>query len=457
MKGVVTVRREILKHIILTIVISVAVVSTVSAADRAMTLRDALRIALSGNPEIKAQSQALSATGEDIGIAQSYLLPKINLEERFMRTTTPAYAFSFKMNQERFSAADLMGAPDTFNNPGPTSDFQSTLSFEQPLFAPKAYIGIDVAKQEAKARNSEFGRKKEDVALKAYKTYLGIATATGYVNAAEKGIEDAKAHLIVAEVRYNEGTGIYSDLLRARVAVSMASERHVAAIKNRETAKRALGLILGLDESIEVLSDTGEVDVKAIDFYYGLSYSRKDLSAMETRANNAGNMLKMADAGYLPVIGIGAGYQMNDHRKPFGSEGDSWQMMAFLKWEIFDGTKREHERQKAKYKIAEAQEYLSGMKKEIAFNIYDAYLGVGEAKDSLALSKAALLSAEEGLRIVKVRYENSLSPMIELLDMQAGLDGSRAGVIEKESAYKNAVANLWFQSGIILKELGTEQ
>ena len=56
-----------------------------------------------------------------------------------------------------------------------------------------------------------------------------------------------------------------------------------------------------------------------------------------------------------------------------------------------------------------------------------------------------------------MRYENSLSPMIELLDMQAGLDGSRAGVIEKESAYKNAVANLWFQSGIILKELGMEQ
>jgi len=447
----------IFKSAVFTMILSVALPSMVFGADRTLTLKNALSIALTDNPEIKAQSQALLAYGEDIGIAQSYLLPKLTLEERFIRTTSPSYAFSFKMNQERFSAADLMGAPDTFNNPGATSDFQSTLSFEQPLFAPKAYIGIDMAKKEAKARSIEFGRKKEEIALKVYKTYVGIATATAYLAAAEKGVEDAKAHLSVAEVRYKEGIGIYSDLLRTRVAVSMAAERHVSAIKNRDIAKRALGLMLGLEESVDISAEIAEGELKAIEDYYGMSSLRKDLNAMENRVANAGNMLKMADAGYLPVIGVGAAYQMNDHKKPFASEGDSWQIMAFLKWDIFDGMKREHERQKAKYKIAEAQEYLGGMKKEIAFNIYEAYLGVGEARESLALARTALLSAEEGVRIVKVRYENSLSPMIELLDIQAELDASRAGVIEKESAFKSAIANLWFHSGIILKELGLEQ
>jgi outer membrane protein TolC len=236
----------------------------------------------------------------------------------------------------------------------------------------------------------------------------------------------------------------------------MATERHVSAKKNLEVAKRALGLLLGLAESVDIVPGKYEIEIKDIDHYYGSSVSRKDLKAMESRVKNAGNMLRMADAGYLPVFGVGAAYQMNDHKKPFGSEGDSWQMMAFLRWEIFDGTKREHERHKARYKMGEAEEYLSGMKKEIAFNIYDAYLGVGEARDGLSLARAALMSAEEGLRIVNVRYENSLSSMIELLDMQTGLDASRAGVVEKESAYKSAAADLWFQSGTILKELGLE-
>jgi len=457
MKGDTKVRGSLLRIVALTIVCLIVIAAPSSAAERRLTLKEALVIALSDNPAIKAGSKALSASGEDIGIAKSNLLPKLGFEERFMRTTTPAYAFSFKMNQERFSAQDLAGAPDTFNNPGETNDFQTILSIEQPLFAPRASIGIDMAKKEAEARGSEFGRQKEDVAFKVYKTYLGIETASAYVAAAEKGIEDAQAHLRVAEVRYNEGTAIYSDLLRAKVAVSMATDRHVSAIKKRDTARRALGLMLGLDESVDILPEAGEVDVKPLEYYYGVSPSRKDLKAMENRVSNAGNMLKMADAGYLPVLGIGAAYQMNDHRRPFGSEGDSWQLMGFLKWEIFDGTKREHERRKAKYKISEAEEYLSGMKKEIAFNIYDAYLGVGEARDSLALAKAALTSSEEGLRIVQVRYHNSLSTMLELLDIQAGVDTSRAGVIEKGSAYKTAAANLWFQSGIILKELGLEQ
>ncbi len=450
------IRPTMIKTFMTVFVIYAALSGTTYAGDRTLTIKEALELAMTGNPEIRAMDKSLSAVRQDIGIAGSYLLPKINFEERFMRTNTPAYAFSFKMNQERFAASDLQGAPDTFNNPSPISDFQTTLSFEQPLFAPKAYIGLDMAKKEVSAKEKEFGRKKEDVALKVFKTYLGIGTAKAYVSAAEKGIEDTKAHLAIAEFRYKEGTGIYSDLLRAQVALSMAEERHVSAKKNHEVAKRALGLLLGLSESVDVVPEKYEIEIKDIDHYYGSSGSRKDLKAMESRVKNAGNMLRLADAGYLPVFGIGAAYQMNDHKKPLGSEGESWQMMAFLRWEIFDGTKREHERKKAGYKIEEAGEYLSAMKKEIAFNIYDAYLGVGEARDSLKLARAALISAEEGLRIVNVRYENSLSSMIELLDMQTGLDASRAGVVDKESAYQSAAANLWFQSGTIIKELGLE-
>ncbi|TAN39558.1 MAG: TolC family protein [Nitrospirae bacterium] len=427
-----------------------------SAEERTIPLKEALLIALSDNPEIRAQSMALAATQEDVGIAGSYLLPKVAFEERFMRTTTPAYAFSFKMNQERFSAADLLGAPDTFNHPPAISDFQTSLTFEQPLYAPKAYAGVALAKKEHEARTHELDRKKEEVALKVFRAYRGVMTSRAYVQAAQKGIEDAEAHLRVAEVRYKEGIGIYSDVLRARVALSTATERKVSANKNMESARRALGLMLGLTESLDIIPEEQEIAVRDIEHYYATSGSRKDLKAMQSRVTNAGNMLKMAHAGYLPVLGIGGAYQINDHKKPFGSDGESWQMMAFLKWELFDGTKREHESRKAKYKINEAEEYLNGMKKEIAYQIYDAYLSVGEAREGQALARASLEAAEEGTRIVSLRFENSLSSMIELLDMQTGLDAARAGLVEKESAYLSAAANLWFQSGSILKELGLE-
>jgi outer membrane protein TolC len=131
--------------------------------------------------------------------------------------------------------------------------------------------------------------------------------------------------------------------------------------------------------------------------------------------------------------------------------------VAFLRWEIFDGTRREHEKRKAIAKIAETGEYLDGLKKQLSFNVYDAYLGVDETKKGLELAKSAYQAAEEGRRLVKVRYENSLSTIVDLLDVQTSLDASRANVIEREGAYLTALANLGFQSGSILKDLGVEK
>jgi len=442
---------------ILILIIMVGTPLAAAAAERPLSLKEALSIAMTGNPQIRALGQSMLAERENIGIARSYLLPKIIAEERFMRTNNPAYAFSIKMNQKRFSGADLAGAPDTFNRPDPISDFQSSLSLEQALFAPKAVIGVDMAKKEVAARERDFGRKQEEVVLSVFKTFIGVQTAKAFVQAAEMAIADAQAHLRVAELRYQEGLGIYSDVLRAKVAVSTAAERRVSAKKDLETAKRALGLMLGLTESIDVIPEKHEVSVREIEYYYAALASRKDLAAMEQRAKNAENQLRMAKAGYLPVVGIGGSVQSNDHKQPLGAEGDSWQVMAFLRWELFDGTKREHERNKARYKITETEEYLSGMKKEIAFQVYESYLGVGEARDGQELARAALESAEEGMRILNVRYENSLASMMELIDMQTSLDASRAGTVAKDGAYLVAVANLWFQSGTIFKELGIER
>lgn len=454
---------KIIRHIIMAfsaVVLGLAGSSyayEVTASQKALTLKQALDAAMTGNPELRAMNKTLLASGEDTAIAWSYLLPKISFEERLVRTDTPAYAFSFKMNQERFSASDLMGAPDTFNHPGPVNDFQTALAIEQAVFAPKAYIGIDMAKKERFAKTEELERKKEEVALKMVKTYFGVGTAKAFLSAAEKAIEDMQLHLKIAELRYNNGLGTYSDVLRARVAMAAAQEKKISVIKNFETAKRALGLIMGLNESFDTSDGRPEIDLKDIGYYYGTTEVRKDVRAMESRVSNAANLLRIANAGYLPVLGVGASYQMNDHKKPFGAEGSSWQLAAFLRWELFDGMKREHEKRKAEHKIGEAEEYLRGMKKEIAFNIFQSYLSVQEAKEGLVLAHAALASAEEGMRLVNLRYENGLSTMVELLDTQAGLDASRAGVVGKESALLTAAADLWFQSGTIMKETGLQE
>ena len=104
---------------------------------------------------------------------------------------------------------------------------------------------------------------------------------------------------------------------------------------------------------------------------------------MELRKENAKNNMKLAESGYFPLLGVGGSYQLNDHTTPLGNEGNSWQVMAFLRWELFDGARRGHEKAKAKHQATEAEEYLEGMKKMASFQVEEAWLTLEEAKKNL--------------------------------------------------------------------------
>lgn len=427
---------------------------TVRADEEPLNLKEAVGIALENNNEVRAFRSSLQAQGEDIGIARSSLLPKVTFEERFLRTTNPTYAFMAKLNQQRFEEQDF--AISSLNNPTPTNDFQTTLAFEQPLFVKNAYVGLDMAKTEYSAKNQDYKRKKEEVAVRVVETYLGVVTAREFVRVREEAVKDAKEHLRIAELRNKAGLGLYSDVLRASTAVTAAEQRLVSARKNLAVAKRALGLLLGRDELVEIANESPDFPMLGIEYYTTASLSRNDIKSLELRSENAKKDVRLAEAGYFPVIALGGSYQLNDPNKPFGSSGESWSVMAFLRWDLFNGMKREHERSKAKYKVSETEEYLQGLKKAISFRIYSTYSSVEEARKNLELSGAALKTAEEGTRLVAVRYEKALSPLVDLLDAQVSLDTSRASVVARENEYRMAIATLSYESGTILQDLNID-
>ncbi|MCI0453766.1 MAG: TolC family protein [Candidatus Dadabacteria bacterium] len=425
-------------------------------AELQLSLTDAMQIALENNHYIRAFKNSLSVQGDEVGIARSFLLPKITLEERFIRTDNPTSVFSIKLNQERFTQSDFRISQ--LNHPDPINDFQTSLSFEQTVLSLKSNLGLKIAKNEFLAKREELIRKKEEVVFGVVESYVVVQTAKEFVSVAEKVVEDAREHLRIANSRYKTGLGLYSDTLRASTTVAEAEQELVSARKNLDVAKRALGLLLGMSESVDT-DDTKipEITVKDIGYYEDMSLSRNDIKSLELRYKNAKDEIRVAESGYLPIVGIGASYQLYDKNTPFGAEGNSWYITAFLRWDLFDGARREYERAKAKYKAAEIEEQLSGFKKVVSFMTYESYLGVKEAEKNVELAEEALKTAEEGRRLVRLRYKNSLSPLIDLLDAQINLDRARANLVARKNEYQIAIAKLSFESGIILQDLGIEE
>jgi len=218
-----------------------------------------------------------------------------------------------------------------------------------------------------------------------------------------------------------------------------------------------LGLLLGLSGSAEVAGEIPDFETRDIEEYAKASRLRGDVRSMELRYENAEKSVRMAEMEYLPYVGVGGGYQWNDPASLFGGSGDSWQVSAFLRWNLFDGTRREHERSKAKHQARQAHEHLEGMRKAAAYGLYQAQLGLEEARANLELAREALKTAEEGKRLVQIRYENAFSPIVDMLDAQVVLDRARAGLVARENEYRLAVLTLGWESGTLLQDLGIER
>jgi outer membrane protein len=422
--------------------------------EKQITLMEAVKTALTGNHEMRAIENQLLAQEADVGIARSALMPKIGFEERATRTNNPPTSFMMKLNQGRFSQSDF--EINSLNNPQPTTDLQSLLTVEQPLFDAKAFLGLKMAKQERAAQEESYYRKKEELALKIAQVYLQTHTAKGNVEVARKALEDAQEHLRTVEVRFKNGLGLYSDILRAKTTITSAEQHLISAEKNVAVAKKMLGFLLGSYDPLDITDQTISIPLMPLDYYAEASLVRRDLKALKMRFDNARNKVKLAESRYLPTLHLGGTYQLNDHNRLFGSEGESWLVSGVLRWDLFDGTNREFERTKAFHKVKETEEQLKGLSHLVSFKINEAYLTVEEARKNAELAEAALKTAEEGQRLVKSRYENSLSPLVDFLDVQTHLNQARANRVAKENDYLFAVINLGFESGTILKDLKIE-
>ena len=424
------------------------------AAEQKITLHEAIRVALEENYEIKAFRSSVSAEKEGVGIARSRLLPKLSFEERAARTNNPPQAFMMKLNQQRFTQEDFV--LNSLNSPSPITDYQTMFSFEQPLFAMSSYMDLNVARLRYSAKSEEFKRKMEEIAFRTAQAYLRVRTAKAYGEVAAKAIEDAREHVRIAESRYRNGLGLYSDVLRAKTSLAEAEQKRVTTAKDVTVSKRWFAYVLGRQDSVDLADEPLEFTLKDVDYYTQASLSRKDASAMKMRHESALANVKRTEAMYLPSIGVGASYQFNDHSKVLGSEGESWFLMASLKWNLFDGLLRESERNKAQHEANETKEHLKNLNHFISFKVEEAHLGVDEARKTEELARSALESAEEGKRLVKQRYENSLSPIVDLLDVQLAVNRARADAVARENEYRLAIIGLSYESGTIMRDLGIE-
>jgi len=423
-----------------------------ASAMESVDYSQAVARALSNNAFVQGAEEEAIAARSDADAARGHLLPSVRFDEKFVRTTVPAEAFGLKLNQSMLLSSDFADVSN-FNSPPPRNDFIGTLSLEQPLFAPKAYYGYGMAKVEADAKGHDLYRRKEDAVYRVTAAVLDVVTARQFVDVAGQGLSDTREHLRIAESLEAAGMGLASDVLRAKVAVASAEGAKVAAENRLELARRRLALAMGEPGAppVDVVGPLPEFPdpVLPLDGGNGAPV-RADLLASSLRVANAGSNVQLRQSGYLPDVGFAAAYQVDAEDSPFSPDNRSWRVGVGLSWNLFDGLSREAELGKAVAEQRRAQAYDRGVRDQAAFEAAQADLGVKEATIRAEIARSALASAEEGVRLIKSRYENRLGRMVDLLDAQTALDAARAARVRAENDVRFSRAQRLYASGGLL-------
>jgi len=387
-------------------------VPAVAGAGEGVDFPAAVDAALRNNALLSAAGFEAQAAREDARAARGLYLPRLNFEEKFVRTNVPAEAFALKLNEERLADSDFADVRN-FNEAPPINDYIATVTLEQPLFAPKAWLGRGMASREYRARELDLARRKEEVLFQVFSAYLDLLTSKESREVAERGFSDAREHHRIAETMEKNGMGLASDLLRAKVFLAKAESDRVTAENRVVLARTALGLAMGETGGAQVdavapvppLPERGVLEERIA----ALRKERADLRAFSLRIENAGDQVTFEKSGYLPTVGVSGAYQVDGQDGPFSPDNRTWKVGVGLSWNLFDGLRREAAVAKAAAGRSGAKEYFRGASDRAAFEVTQAWLGVEESTQRLAIARAAVEAAEEGARLVKASRRRARS------------------------------------------------
>jgi outer membrane protein TolC len=395
----------------------VAAAAAAAPAPARIGLAEALARARSQALEVTAAGARHEAAAARLHQARSYRLPAFRLEELWVRTDSPAEAFAFQLNQERFSFADFVASDP--NDPDPLRTAMTRLEVSLPLYTGGELSGrIEQARLAAEAAGRQASWAADSAALAAAEAYVTLAQAREYVSLLETSRQTVDRHVGVARAYVGQGMLVRSELLRAEVELARIDDLLAAARGNARVAEANLSFRLGADAgsawTLEPLP--GDIPAQAgLDAWLAAAAGRPDLEAAR-RMLAAGELeARVRRAALFPRVGLVVRHDRFD-KDPFGTHGDSTTVMASAGIDLWNGGRHRAAVAAARAEAEAGRSDVERLARGIRLEVEQAWEELQAAQSRQRTADRSLAAAREAERIVGERFQSGVVKVIDLLD-----------------------------------------
>jgi len=422
-------------------------------AQEALTLRQAVDLALHSNPLVAASDAGEKEAEARIQQAHSGYLPQLQFSESLQRGNNPVFVFSSLLTQRQFTNANF--ALGSLNRPDAMNNYQSQLTVEQVVFdAGQTRSSVEAARFTRQMAGEDTRRSHSDIILNVLRAYFGVAVAEKNLEVARQSVDSARGDFERAEFIYQSGRSTQADVLALRVHLAAMQEQQIRASNDLAVARAALNDALGvsLDRTFELTtpleSSAGEPEGTLEEYRRLAAEDRPEMRQAELARRLARTQEQIAVASYWPQVAF-EGIVEADRQNFVSKGGANWLTAVTLRWQLWNGGKTKARVEQARFAESRAEALRKHADSAIHLELRKAYLDLSAAAQRVEVASAAAAEAEEAHRIIQNRHQAGLITVTELLRSEVALAAARMRRLAAVYDHRVAAAALEHAAGTL--------
>lgn len=413
----------------------------------AFSLQECITQALAKNPEIEKARESIRKTKGLIIEARAGALPQITADTGFQNE-----------DRNRFGPS--------FFGPEPREDsWKVSIGVTQALYSGgKNDAAVIYAKLIQEGAFQELLRTMDSVLLSVQRTYYQARLQESLIRVSEQSLKLLEEEVELQRKRLKAGSSTRYNVLRAEVELSNARPALIRAKNQQRLALIELARLMSLPlqaDTPKALPFTLKTEFPETEPLQGLetllplaNANRPELKLLQLQLRQQEKQLQMDRSTYFPTLSAFSGYDwMGERYGEFGKSDSGYVAGVKGSWNLFDGQMTKSKVDQTRSEMELLRHEQRKVRDSVEMEVRQSHSKLEEALELLESQKKNVESAEESLRLARVRLAAGAGIQLDALSSQVALTQARTNTLQARHDYALALAELEHSAGLQIQLL----
>lgn len=412
----------------------ISITTSYAQEKKTMSLKDAISVVISNSNEAVLANTKVATSKLELETMKNNQYPSAKISGQYMR---------------------LAGA-DVKSNFGGSGIDVSQLMLGQASVAMPVFSGFKLKNSIAasenlyKSQTFSASNTKEELALETVELFASLYKSQEMVKLFQENLKSAQQRTKDFTAMVDNGLMARNDLLKAKLQESNIQLSMDSAIKNVNVINYQLVTLLRLPENTII-----DIDINAVksdmakNQLVSTNGQRNDLEALTFQQKASESGIKIAKAGYYPSLSLSGGYIAFDLKNTI-TVTNAMNFGVGLNYDLASIFKNGKEVKLAKSKADQATQAIAILNDKIKEETQEAQENYNLSLKQNKVYALAVEQSDENYRIVKDKYDNSLSTTNDLLEADVQQLQSKINLALSQADIALKYYQLQFASGKLI-------